>query len=141
MDQITIDALMEQSQVFASAWSLVGGPFDGGNQLEQANKEKVRLEVMLEHFQEQIEANAGQDELKEIAQGLIQWHANKVRNFRTVLDAPKDTEINLNTGDEEPLILSGEVLRGFRIGLTIGLEWIEKFPLSIERTASSDEEE
>lgn len=140
MSQITIETLMEQAQVFASAWALVDGPFDGGGQLEVANQEKCLLEEMLEEFLDQTEASAGQEELKEIAQGLIKWHSNKVKNFRTILDAPKDTEINLNTGDEEPLVLSGEVLRGFRIGLTIGLEWIEKFPLSIERTPPNDEE-
>ncbi len=141
MGQITIETLMEQAQFYASAWSLVGGPFDGGDQLARANQEKTHLEEMLEDFLEQIEASAGREELQEIAQGLIKWHANKVKNFRTVLDAPKDTEVNLDTGGDEPLVLSGEVLKGFRIGLTIGLEWIEKFPLSIERTAPSDEEE
>ena len=140
MAHITIETLMEQAQVYASAWSLVGGPFDGGDQLEKANQEKHDLEEMLEDFLEQVEASAGREELQEIAQGLIKWHANKVTSFRTVLDAPKDTEIKLDTGGE-PLVLSGEVLKGFRIGLTIGLEWIAKFPLSIERTAPSDEEE
>ncbi len=141
MNQITLEALMDQAQVFASAWSLVGGLFDGGDQLEVANQEKALLEAMLEDFQEQVEATASQEDLKEIAQGLIKWHGTKVKNFRTVLDTPKDTEVKLDTGGDVPLVLSGEVLKGFRIGLTIGLEWIEKFPLSIERTAPSDEEE
>lgn len=141
MEKITIETLMEQAQVYASAWSLVGGPFDGGDQLANADKEKADLEEMLEDFLEQIEASAGREELQEIAQGLIKWHAHKVKNFRSVLDTPKDTEVRLDTGGDEPLVLSGEVLKGFRIGLTIGLEWIEKFPLSIERTAPSDDEE
>lgn len=39
----TVDQVMEQAQVFASAWSLVGGPFDSGGQLEQAKREKEEL--------------------------------------------------------------------------------------------------
>ncbi|HBO4355062.1 TPA: host nuclease inhibitor protein [Pseudomonas aeruginosa] len=143
MSQITIEDLMDQAQVYASAWSLVGGQFDGGGQLEVANQEKAHLEVMLEDFLEQTKSHAGQVELKEIAQGLIHWHSNKVKNFQTVLNTPEDTEIRLDTGGKEPLVLAGDVLKGFRVGLTIGLEWIEKFTLSIERSvpAPSDEEE
>lgn len=39
----TVDQVMEQAQVFASAWSLVGGQFDSGDQLEQAKREKKEL--------------------------------------------------------------------------------------------------
>lgn len=139
---ITIEMLMEQAQVFASSWSLVGGLFDQGNQLQVANDEKARLEDMLEEFQEEIDANAAPGNLKEIAEGLVQWHQNRLHNFDTVLNGPKDAEIRLDTGAEEPLVLEGDILRGFRIGLTIAREWVAKFPLSIERKApTSDEEE
>lgn len=39
--------IMEQAQVFASAWSLVGGVFDYGNALEAAEQEKANLEAIL----------------------------------------------------------------------------------------------
>jgi hypothetical protein len=42
-----IDSIMEQAQVFASAWSLVGGPFDSGDMLETAKREKAELRMML----------------------------------------------------------------------------------------------
>ena len=42
-----VDAVMEQAQVFASAWSLVGGRFDFGNGLETAEQEKAALRAML----------------------------------------------------------------------------------------------
>lgn len=42
-----IDAIMEQAQVFASAWSLVGGIFDSGNALETAEQEKANLRALL----------------------------------------------------------------------------------------------
>jgi hypothetical protein len=42
-----IQKLMEQAQVFASAWSLVDGPFDSGNAISDAEEAKAELEGML----------------------------------------------------------------------------------------------
>lgn len=42
-----VDAVMEQAQVFASAWLLVGSPFDDGDALGTANEEKEALRAML----------------------------------------------------------------------------------------------
>jgi len=138
---ITIEKIMEQAQVFASAWSLVGGPFAQGDQLQLAEEEKERLEEMLEDFQEEIHTNAAPGNFQEIAEGLIQWHKNRLETFDKVLRAPADTEVRLGT-DDDALVLNGERLKGFRMGLTVARWWIEKFPLSIERNApASDEEE
>ena len=38
---------MEQAQVFASAWSLVGGRFDGGSAMDDAEEAKSELRVMV----------------------------------------------------------------------------------------------
>ena len=42
-----VNQLMEQAQVFASAWSLVGGKFDFGNALEEAEQAKSELREMI----------------------------------------------------------------------------------------------
>ncbi|MBD9417620.1 hypothetical protein IB259_00100 [Achromobacter sp. ACM04] len=42
-----IDAIMEQAQVFASAWAFLGGPFDNGSGLETAEREKANLRALL----------------------------------------------------------------------------------------------
>lgn len=39
--------VMEQAQVFASAWSLVGGPFDSGKMLADAEEAKEELRRMV----------------------------------------------------------------------------------------------
>lgn len=41
------DKIMEQAQVFASAWSLVGGRFDTGNGLEEAEAAKSELSSLV----------------------------------------------------------------------------------------------
>lgn len=44
----TVDEIMEQAQVFASTWSLVGGRFDDGDLLNIANDAKAELREMVE---------------------------------------------------------------------------------------------
>ena len=43
----TVAELMEQAQVFASAWSIVNGRFDFGDALEEAQQAKKELRSML----------------------------------------------------------------------------------------------
>ncbi|HHW2430345.1 MULTISPECIES: dATP/dGTP pyrophosphohydrolase domain-containing protein [Pseudomonas] len=43
----SINAAMSQAQVFASAWALVGGPFDSGDAMARANEAKQELHDML----------------------------------------------------------------------------------------------
>lgn len=133
--EITIESLMEQAQVYASAWSLVGGVFDNGDQLEVAKVEKEVLKDMLEAFRNESAGN-----LKEIAEGLVAWHTTRITNIKTILDAPEDTEIRLGSG-ADPVVLTGNHAVAFRAGLSVCLEWFGKFPLSIQRTEPSDEEE
>lgn len=45
----TVEQIMEQAQVFASAWALVEGPFDAGDQLKAAELEKDLLGAMVAH--------------------------------------------------------------------------------------------
>ena len=45
---VTVDAIMEQAQVFASTYSLVGGRFDDGTKYQQSEDEKAELRRMIE---------------------------------------------------------------------------------------------
>ena len=44
------ETVMEQAQVYASAWSLVGGQFDDGSMLGTANEEKAALRALVERL-------------------------------------------------------------------------------------------
>lgn len=65
----TVEQIMEQAQVFASSWALVGGPFDAGDQLEAAELEKDLLAAMLTHA-------AGETESR-IVRRVEKWPADK----------------------------------------------------------------
>ena len=46
-EAMKLEKIMEQAQVFASAWSLVGGRFDSGNMLDEAEAAKNELRQMV----------------------------------------------------------------------------------------------
>lgn len=119
----SLNSIMEQAQVYASAWSLVGSRFDNGDRLEQAEEEKQALRAMLEEF-------LSSSELHNIAIGLVQWHEDKMANLQAVIDAPADTEIRID--GEPPIVITGEQRKGFRAGLLVAQGWFSKFPLAIE---------
>ena len=61
---MSTEKIMEQAQVFASAWSVVGGPFDGGDAMEVATQEKDELRRMVAELVEERDALAAK--LKEV---------------------------------------------------------------------------
>ena len=128
---ISIDSIMEQVQVFASAWSLVDGPFDQGNALENAEEAKTDLREMLEVF-------CSNTDLKRVAEMLVTWHQRKMGNIEQVLSSPADTEIRL--GETNPVVLTGEKLQGFRIGLIMARSWFENLPLKVTDNSPVEEE-
>lgn len=46
-DDEIVSEIMEQAQVFASTYSLVGGRFDDGTKMQQSEEEKVELERLV----------------------------------------------------------------------------------------------
>ncbi|WP_367863934.1 hypothetical protein [Pseudomonas nitroreducens] len=68
-------------------------------------------------------------ELKSVADVLVQWHQDKLACFDKILGAPADMEIRL--GEDDAIALTGEMLKGFRIGLVVAQGWISKFPLQV----------
>lgn len=78
-----IDKLMAQAQVFASAWSLVGGRFDFGNAMEDAEEAKTELRTMLARAESAtLEAVRGQAvacvSRSNDLEGLVQWASKRV---------------------------------------------------------------
>lgn len=139
---ITIEQIMEQAQVYASAWSLVGGQFDQGNLLEQANLEKQVLLEMVIAFEDQAHTAGAQEAQLDLAKPLIQWHQNKVTDIKSMLQAKEGTELRLGDDDANPIELKGQFLKGFRTALLIVESQIERFPLQLVQNApASDEEE
>ena len=81
----TEEEIIEQAQVFASAWSLVGGPFDCGDCLESAEQEKTHLKGMV------AKLCAERYELAELLHefaydGLCTSRVNKAKELLSLID-------------------------------------------------------
>lgn len=70
-----VDEIMEQAQVFASAWSLVGGRFDNGNMLTEAEEAKSELRKMIEALAQpaQEAEPVDQSKLDDMAWAEFEW--------------------------------------------------------------------
>lgn len=83
--QEALDQIMEQAHVFASAWSLVGGPFDSGNALSDAEEAKAELRTMVRSL-----ADLAAETVRPAAQAPAPAHAAERAAARELLDAWDD---------------------------------------------------
>lgn len=61
---------------------------------------------------------------------LTNWHSNKVAMLKHMMTIPEGTEAELSGGDQ--VIMTGDILKGFRMGLTICLSEMGTLPLVAE---------
>lgn len=134
MKKSSVDQLMEQAQVFASAWSLIGGKFDQGNQVTVAGEEKAALREMLENFVEQVEEQA--DSFLEALQLLQKWHAAKVADLTTLKEgAQEGVTLRIGTSDADDLVITKEVAAGMQLALGVALDFLGKLPFTLTRNS------
>lgn len=70
------------------------------------------------------------DDLDQFVRVLMAWHAKKVATLRHMKDIPDGTEATQD--DQEPVILTGDMLKGFRMGLEVALEEMGTLPFEAE---------
>jgi hypothetical protein len=79
-------------------------------------------------------------DINHFVQLLSAWHQEKVRALEHMLSVPEGTEVTFN--NEGPQILTGDMLKGFVIGLSLGLMELGTLPFAAEMEdtpTSSDE--
>lgn len=79
------------------------------------------------------------EEDAQAVQQLIDWHADKVAQLNMVKDHP-DAEIKLGNDEASAIILTGEQAKGFRVGITVALEYLGELPISLTQNDSDEEE-
>lgn len=129
-NQTPTDQLMEQAQVFASAWSLVGGPFDRGSALENAEEAKDDLREMIDDLMEQYHDHV--NEIGEIVQKLIDWHGRQVAQMDMLLDSAKSGN-TIALGEVEEIELTEQSAYGMRLGLALASHLLAKLPITLTR--------
>ena len=61
---------------------------------------------------------------------LTNWHSSKVALLKHMMAIPEGTEAELNEG--EKITMSGDILKGFRMGIVISLSELGSLPFVAE---------
>ncbi|MBP5948203.1 MULTISPECIES: hypothetical protein [unclassified Pseudomonas] len=130
MSEKNIKAIMDQAQVFASSWSMVGGPFAADDQLERAEEEKAELKKLVTGALEGS-VNAPQD-IGEMIESLLAWHKRQAEQLEVISDNAKEG-VTLQLGIEDPfeIVLTKDMAKGLKIGLVLALERLGKLPITV----------
>lgn len=137
MSDKNIKAIMDQAQVFASSWSMVGGPFAADDQLERAEEEKAELRKLITGALEGS-VSAPQD-VGEMIQSLLAWHKRQANQLQLTSDNAK-AGVTLQLGVDEPveIALTEDMAKGLRIGLVLALDRLGKLPISVSHDDDDD---
>lgn len=137
MSEKTVKAIMDQAQVFASSWSMVGGPFAADDQLERAEEEKAELKKLITGALEGS-VSAPQD-VGEMIESLLAWHKRQADQLEMISESAKEgVTLQLGTDDPVEIVLTKDMAKGLRIGLVLALERLGKLPISVSRDAEDD---
>jgi len=66
---------------------------------------------------------------------LTSWHNNRVAQLKHILLMPSGSELLI--GDEEPLMLTGEVLKAYQVGIEQSLALLGQLPFAFETEDSA----
>lgn len=137
MSEKTVKSIMAQAQVFASSWSMVGGPFAADNQLELAGEEKAELERLVIAG---LEGSVGApQDVGEMIEALLAWHKRQADQLNMVSDNAKEgVTLQLGTDDPIEIVLTKDMAKGLRIGLVLALERLGKLPISVSHDGDDD---
>ncbi|UKL15066.1 host nuclease inhibitor protein [Pseudomonas phage hairong] len=80
------------------------------------------------------------DPLKELADVISAWHANKKKSFDDIIKSTDDGKPVKLDLDGTPYELAGDKLAGFRIGLISARAMLGNLPFTLEENKSWDDE-
>lgn len=80
---------------------------------------------------DQVSANIFDPDVAEIIDLLQEWHANRVKQMKMIVEAPADAELVLRGANGHQVVLLGDERKGFKAGLATALDLFGKFPLTI----------
>ncbi len=84
-----------------------------------------------------IDVTTHDQDVADIAQGLVQWHAQKIEFLKDQAGF-KGEELNIEAGTHS-FSFKGRELAAFRVGVFTAMEAIKPFPLKIEATEPADD--
>lgn len=70
------------------------------------------------------------NDLDEFVRTLVGWHNHKVKVLEHMAEIPTGTEVVFNQGP--PVVLEGDMLKGFCMGLNLALMELGNLPFAVE---------
>lgn len=77
-------------------------------------------------------------DIDQFIQLLSGWHQNKVKTLEHMLSVPEGTEVTFN--EEAQQILSGDLHKGFVMGLSLALMELGTLPFAVEMDVEANPE-
>lgn len=65
-----------------------------------------------------------------LVRALLHWHGNKLKVIEHMKSIPEGTEVTVDDG--EPMILQGDLLKGFQLGLAYAVSEFNPLPFTFE---------
>jgi hypothetical protein len=78
------------------------------------------------------------DDIDAFAAVVLQWHNKCLHELSHTLKVPTGTEVCID--DEPPIVLEGELLKGFLLGIQASLVCIGKLPFFAEDDKAANED-
>lgn len=78
------------------------------------------------------------DDLNQFVFLLSNWHQDRVTILKQMMEIPQGFEVSLEDG--EPMALTGDLHKGFKIGLIVALSELGVLPFVAESNASTPDE-
>lgn len=78
------------------------------------------------------------EDINQFVKLLSAWHSSKVDVLNHMMEIPSGTEVTFNS--DEPVVLEGDVLRGFVMGINLSLMELGELPFAVEMEEPEDEE-
>lgn len=79
---------------------------------------------------QQIPDTVAINDLDHFVRALTGWHSHKVKVLEHMAEIPSGTEVTFNQGP--PVVLEGDLLKGFCMGLNLALMELGKLPFAAE---------
>lgn len=75
------------------------------------------------------------DDIETFANVVTKWHVNNLKTLHHTKAIPEGTEIHI--GDDKPVVLKGQLLKGFRMGIEASIAGIGDLPFFTDKDSSA----
>lgn len=80
-------------------------------------------------------------DIAEMLEQLQVWHAKRIGQLQSLIDAKDDVDIVLRGVDDQQVKITGDARKGFKSAMRIAVDLFSPFPLRTEMVEANDDQE